>query len=46
MKIKSLILNKVSGLVMLLASSATVLGCSLVFHEVEVPESLKKQVRF
>lgn len=46
MKIKNLILNKLSGIVILLASSATVYGCSLVFYEVEVPESLKKQHPF
>lgn len=46
MKITKMILEKISGLVILLASSATVLGCSLVFHEVEVPDSLKEESRF
>lgn len=46
MKIKNAILNKISGLVILLASSATVLGCTLMFNEIEVPETLKNQHRF
>lgn len=46
MKIKNLVLNIISGLMILLASSATVLGCSLVFHEVEIPEHLKNDSPF
>ena len=46
MKVKNAILNKISGLVILLASSATVLGCTLMFNEIEVPETLKNQHRF
>lgn len=46
MKIKALLLNKVSNVVILLATSATTYTCSLIFHEIEIPESLKKENNF
>lgn len=46
MKIKKTILNKISGLVILFANSATVLGCTFLFNELDVPESLRNQHEF
>jgi len=46
MKIKNIILTKISGLVILFASSATVLACTFLFNEVDIPESLRKQHQF
>ncbi|CAM5192396.1 Cyclic lactone autoinducer peptide OS=Lysinibacillus sphaericus OX=1421 GN=LS41612_16600 PE=4 SV=1 [Lysinibacillus sphaericus] len=40
MKIRKQLLNKVSNLVILFATSTY--ACNLVFHEVKIPESLKK----
>lgn len=44
--LKKGLLNKISGLVILLAGSATVNACYLFFNEVEIPEKLKKEVKF
>lgn len=46
MKIKRLIINKLAGLIILLASSAIPFNCNLVFHETELPESLRNKHRF
>ncbi|AHN24003.1 cyclic lactone autoinducer peptide [Lysinibacillus sphaericus] len=46
MKIRKQLLNKVSNLVILFATSATTYACNLVFHEVKIPESLKKESKF
>jgi cyclic lactone autoinducer peptide len=46
MKIKKLLLNKVSNLVILFADAATTYSCNLIFHEVELPEALKKESKF
>ena len=43
MKIKDMVLNKISSLVIMFASSATVLACTFLFNEIEIPESLQKQ---
>ncbi|MBB5150220.1 MULTISPECIES: cyclic lactone autoinducer peptide [Ureibacillus] len=43
---RKLLVSKISGLVILLANTATTMGCTLVFHEPELPESLKKENPF
>lgn len=46
MKIRKLLLNKISNLVILFAAAATTYSCNLIFHEVEVPENLKGESKF
>lgn len=46
MKIRKLLLNKVANLVILFAASATTYSCNAVFHEIEIPESLKRESKF
>lgn len=46
MKIKKLLLNKVSNLVILFAAAATTYACTAIFHEIEIPENLKKENKF
>lgn len=43
---KNIILNKLSNLVIMLASSATVFACTFLFNEIDIPESLKDQHQF
>lgn len=43
---KTLILSSVSGLFISLANMASITGCTVLFHEEEIPESLKKEVKF
>jgi len=46
MKIKKLLLNKVANFVILFAAAATTYACTLIFHEIEIPESLIKERKF
>lgn len=44
--LNKLVIKKVSGLMIALAGSATVLACTLVFHEIDIPKELKENHDF
>ncbi|NLY80413.1 MAG: cyclic lactone autoinducer peptide [Lysinibacillus sp.] len=39
-------LSTISGFFISLANTASITGCTVLFHEVEIPEKLKKEIKF